>query len=89
MRKYSYFYEGIYEKKLGIMRRGVAPEKGGSGILCNWWYLTVPFQVLRIYFLTVFSPYLPGTCLGTCISAPYEWHLSEPTLYCFGNHGHF
>ena len=24
MRKYSYFYEGIYEKKLGIMRRGVA-----------------------------------------------------------------
>ena len=27
MRKYSYFYEGIYEKKLGIMRRGVAQSQ--------------------------------------------------------------
>ena len=33
MRKYSYFYEGIYEKKLGIMRRGVAPQTGLYSIL--------------------------------------------------------
>ena len=33
MRKYSYFYEGIYEKKLGIMRRGVAPLLLPRGIL--------------------------------------------------------
>ena len=32
MRKYSYFYEGIYEKKLGIMRRGVARETFSRGI---------------------------------------------------------
>ena len=31
MRKYSYFYEGIYEKKLGIMRRGVAQKKEKKG----------------------------------------------------------
>ena len=33
MRKYSYFYEGIYEKKLGIMRRGVALDLIVSAIL--------------------------------------------------------